>query len=293
MAPTSRAAALWVAALLLAVFSFSTQAAASLTVDAPPALQATAERIRGVDLQQLGDALTRAGLALPPAIHITLVADADPQAKTVPGWIVGLAAGDRHIVIFPDRVVSYPYDSLESVVRHEITHLALNARAGGQPLPRWFHEGVATSVDAGFDLGAQVRLAAAMIGEPGPARLGRLFAAGGESEAREAYLLATVLVEDLRRRHGATVPGAIAARLSATTSFEQAFIAETAHTPDAAAAQAWASYRRWTSWIPAVTSASATWALILILAFAAYAAQVRRRWRRRREWDDDEPMSVD
>ena len=65
----------------------------------------------------------------------------------MPDWIAGLAFGDRDI--FPVRVLSYPYDSIESVVRHEVVHLALNARAGRGELPRWFHEGVATSVDAG------------------------------------------------------------------------------------------------------------------------------------------------
>ena len=101
---------------------------------------------------------------MPDDIRIALIADDDPRARTVPDWIVGLAFGERDIVIFPRRVVSYPYDSLHSVVRHEIAHLALTVAAGGQEMPRWFHEGVATSIDAGWGIGAQVRLAAAMIG---------------------------------------------------------------------------------------------------------------------------------
>ncbi|MBW3574889.1 MAG: HDIG domain-containing protein [Actinobacteria bacterium] len=56
---------------------------------------------------------------------------------------------------------------------------------------------------------------------------------------------------------------------------------ETGETPDAAAARAWAGYRPWTTWIPAITGASAMWALILIVAFFAYATQMRRRHRRR------------
>jgi hypothetical protein len=267
-------------------------ASAALTIDAPPQLRAASERLRAVDLARLEGALRRAGLALPADVHITLVPDDDARAREVPDWIVGLAFDAREVVIFPGRAVRYPYDSLESVLRHEITHLALDAAAGGRAMPRWFHEGVATSVDAGWGIGAQVRLAAALVGSPDAATLGRLFTSGGESETRQAYLLSAVLVKDLRRRYGDDVPGSIARRIGEGASFEQAFAAETGESPAAAAAAAWAAYRRWTSWIPAMTSASAMWAVILVLAFAAYAAQLRRRWRRRQQWDeDDDPFA--
>lgn len=266
-------------------------ARAQIAIDAPPSLAPAAERIRGVDPTRLGGDLRRAGLALPPRIDVTLISEEDPRARAVPRWMVGLALGERDIVIFPGRVLSYPYDSLESVVRHEVTHLALTARAGGRPLPRWFHEGVAVSVDSGWNISARVRLLAAMLENPDMARLARLFASDSESDTRQAYLLAAVLVQDLRRRHGADVPGRIAAQVAAGIPFDRAFQRQTGDAPDAAAARAWAAYRRWTEWIPAITSASATWTLILLIAFLAYAAQLRRRSRRRRQWDeaDDEP----
>ena len=257
-------------------------------MQAPPSLAATAERIRSANFDALGEALTRAGLALPSRIDILLIADDDPRAADIPEWIVGLASGPRDVVLFPGRVLSYPYDSLESVVRHEITHLALTMRAGGRPLPRWFHEGVAISVDAGWGMSAQLRLLAALLDDPDIARLGTLFARGTDSESRPASLLSAVLVEDVRRRHGATVPGDIAARIAEGVSFNRAFEMETGETPDAAAARAWAAYRRWTTWVPAMTGASAMWALILIVAFFAYATQMRRRHRRRQQWDEEE-----
>jgi hypothetical protein len=283
--PFTRAAIVPLAAFLSLVPAFAT---AALTIDAPPQLRATAERLRAVDLQPLDDALRRAGLSLPGEIRIELIHDDDARARSVPEWIVGLAFGERDVVIFPGRVVSYPYDSLESVLRHEITHLALNAAAGGRAIPRWFHEGVATSVDAGWGIGAQVRLTTVMIARSDAAALERLFASGLESEAREAYLLSAVLIHDLRRRHGDETPGSMARRVAEGASFDQAFADETGETSEAAAARAWDAYRRWTAWIPAMTSATATWALILVLAFVAYAAQLRRRWRRRRQWDEEE-----
>lgn len=259
-----------------------------LTVHAPPSLTAEANRIRSVDTARLGAALEQAGLSLPPEIAITLIPNDDPQARSIPSWIVGLALSERDIVIFPERVLAYPYDSLESVVRHEVTHLALAVRARGQPLPRWFHEGVAISVDSGWDAGAQLRLLVAMLARPDIAELGRLFVSDSQSATAQGYLLSAVLVHDLRRRHGADVPGAIAARVAEGVPFERAFQMETAESPDAAAARAWASYRLWTAWVPAVTSTSAAWTLILVLAFVAFIAQRRRRARRRQRWNEEE-----
>ena len=106
-----------------------------LTIEAPPTLDATAGRVREIDQAQLAAALALAGLEVPARVHITLIPPNDPRARQTPEWIVGRAFGAEQIEIFPDRVSSYPYDSLESVVRHEMVHLALAARAGGRPLP--------------------------------------------------------------------------------------------------------------------------------------------------------------
>jgi len=278
--------------LLIALWLWPSNATAQITVDAPLSLAGIADRVRHVNLPALQAALERAGLSLPATIHVTLLPNDDPGARSVPDWLVGLASGSQDIVIFPQRVLSYPYDSLESVVRHEITHLALDARAAGEPLPRWFHEGVAVSVDAGWSVSAQVRLLATMLQRPGTAELARLFASGTESETRQAYLLSAVLVEDLRRRHGANAPGVIAARVATGVPFARAFELHTGETPDAASARAWNDYRRWVEWLPAITSASATWALIIVLAFAAYTVQLRRRHQRRRRWDQENDAEI-
>jgi hypothetical protein len=257
-------------------------------LDAPSSLSADAERVRRVDTTRLGDALQRAGLPVPGDVTVTLVPDSDPRARGVPDQVVGLAFGERDIVIFPERVLSYPYDSLESVVRHEVTHLALNVGAGGHAVPRWFHEGVAVSVDSGWNTTAQLRLLVAMLARPDIAQLTRLFTSRSASETTQAYLLSAALVDDIRQRHGADVPGRIVGRMAGGIAFARAFQDVTGGTPDAAAALAWAGYRRWTAWVPAVTSASAAWTLILLLAVLAFAVQRRRRARRRRQWDEEE-----
>jgi hypothetical protein len=262
--------------------------AAALTVEAPPQLTGVAARIEAVDMARLEADLRRAGLALPERIAVTLIPDDDLRARTVPRWIVGLAFGSSNLAIFPGRVLPYPHDSVESVFRHEVAHLALDARAGGRELPRWFHEGVAMSVDTGWGMDGRFRLLFEMARDPGTADLARLFASRAQPDAARAYGLSAALVADVRRRHGPAVPGAIAARVAGGASFASAFAIETGETPDLAAARAWSTYVRWTPWLPALTSGSAIWTLILALAGAAWIARRRARARRRRRWEEED-----
>jgi hypothetical protein len=260
----------------------------TIVVDAPASLAGAAARIQSIDRDRLGRALERAGLEAPADIHVTAIAEDDPRAAAIPVWIVALASGTRDIVIFPDRVLGYPYDSLESVVQHETAHLALTRRAGGAPLPRWFHEGVAVSVDVGWDLSSRLQLLLAMRADPSISDLATLFQSGRQSESTLAYRLAAALVEDVRRRHGADVPGRIASRVAAGDSFDGAFEVTTGESPGAAATRAWAAYSRWTGWVSALTSPSMPWAAILVLAFLAFAVRLRQRaMRRRQQWGDE------
>ena len=278
----------WLLLFSLALSAPSAAAEWTLTVVAPVSLEPAAQRIRNLDAQPIADALQHAGLELPPRVHVTLMSEDDPRAGNVPAWFVGLASGVSDIIIFPDRVLSYPYDSLESVMRHEIVHLALNARAGGRPLPRWFHEGVAVSIESGWGGADRLRLTVAGFAGPPLDDVTRLFASDARPDTTEAYLLAAALVDELRRAHGAALPGRVAARVATGVPFASAFEIETGETPALAADRAWRSYRRWTSWMPLATSASALWGLILALAFVAFFVRLSKRTQRRRQWDDED-----
>jgi hypothetical protein len=266
----------------------STGVAGDLRVDAPASLEAAAARVRAIDRASLESDLSHAGLALPETIDILLIPEDDPRAQRTPSWVAGRAFGDRFVWIFPQRVTSYPYDSTESIVRHEVVHLALASRAGNGALPRWFHEGVAVSVGAGWGMGASVRLLLTAVDRSGIADLEELFGSARQADTTEAYLLAAALVDDLRHRHGAGLPGAIAERVAAGAPFDRAFMAETGESPDQAAERAWEGYRRWSRWLPLLTDASAVWTLILLLSFVAFFARIVRRVRQRRRWEEEE-----
>ncbi len=280
-------ARLFIAVALLASV-VSTAAGQDVIVTAPPSLEPVAARVRTIDRSSLAAALASGGLEVPALVRVSLIDEDDPRAARTPWWIVGLASGTEDVVLFPARVGSYPYESLESVLRHEVVHLALSSRAGGRPLPRWFHEGVAVSIETGWSLESDLRLLLRAADNPGVADLARLFVSDRRVESADAYRLAAALVTDMRERGGPAAPGAIAAHVARGLSFERAFAIEIGETPDAAAARVWAGYRRWSAWVPLVTSDSAVWIFILALAVAAFVAQSRRRARRRRQWAEEE-----
>ena len=277
------------AALSVAVLALPTPAGAwELAIEAPPSLTAVATRLENLDAEALEQALRRAGLSLPPVVRVMLVTEDDPRAQRTPPWIVGRAFPAGDVLIFPARVSSYPYDSLESVLRHEIVHLALFDRSRGRPLPRWFHEGVAVSVDAGWTPADRFWLLLAAGRGPAIADLTRLFQSSARSETAEAYRLAAALMADLRHRHGAALPGAIADRVATGMPFPQAFTSQTGETPETAARRAWSTYRTFALWIPVLTSGTAVWTMILALAFVAFVIRWRQRAQRKRVWAEED-----
>jgi hypothetical protein len=256
-----------------------------LTIDAPPALADAAARLKALDSASLEVPLSRAGLHLPGRVRVFLVDSGDPRARGVPSWIVARAFGTDTVVLFPDRTLRYPYDSLGTVLLHEIVHLALNTRAGGRPLPRWFHEGVAVSVESGWGIGSQARLLLAAARSPRIDDVAVLFASDAAAETETAYLLSAALVEDVRRRYGLAIPGVIAARVADGESFDAAFRAATGESVDGAAAHAWRVYRG-LRWVPVLTGATGLWGGILVLAALAFIVRLHRR--RNKQWQDEE-----
>jgi hypothetical protein len=263
-----------------------------LTIESPSSLTAVAERVKTIDLGRVERALSQAGLELPPSLRIILVDHSDARSQQTPSWIVGYVVNANTVAIFPNRIGTYPYDSLESVVVHEIAHVALFNRAGQRPLPRWFHEGVAVAVESGWDLGTQVRLLAAVWSEPAIEDVSALFASDDWPANNTAYLLSAALIADVRQRAGPATPGLIAARVAAGEPFETAFVRQTGDTPDEAARHAWRTYRG-LRWIPVLTSSTTLWAAILGLAIAAFVVRVRRRRERRRRWAIEDAEAED
>jgi hypothetical protein len=151
------------------------------------------------------------GLAVPRWVEIRLVkrsedlAAAAPPGRSPPPWAIGVAYPEDGVVVVAYRRGPVPAD-LDSVVVHELAHLALGA-ALGRRAPRWLHEGFAYLHSSDFSLDRTRTLTGmAWSGNVIPlADLDRSFPAA-ENEAARAYAQSYDFVAYLARRGRSLTP---------------------------------------------------------------------------------------
>jgi hypothetical protein len=266
-----------------------------LEIDAPWDLAQARARLESFDPQRLAGIVPFVGLTeAGPPIHVVLASETSNTARDVPEWIAGLALGRTGVVVlFPDRAPVYPHDTLEDVLRHEVAHVLIGRAAGGRPVPRWFHEGVAMAAEQPWGLEDRTRLMYELALGPRTAveELDRLFA-GSRREQTRAYVLAGAFVRDLLDRAGFTAPAEILRRVARDARFEAAFANVAGVTVFDAEERFWRRQRLWSTWVPLLTSTTAVWMLVTLLALFAIrkrrqkSAALRRRWN---EEESDEP----
>jgi hypothetical protein len=265
-----------------------------LVIEAPPALAGVAARLREVDPARLASAVRLVGLpgsaVAEPPIRIVLAPEGSAEASVVPPWVSGYAYGEQGvIVLLPGRVPSYPDSSLSDLLAHEVTHVLIARAAGGRPLPRWFHEGLAMIAGLSWGLEDRSRLTLALLVDR-PVSLADLDGrfAGGQGEVNRAYAIAGSFVHDLFDRHGPQVAARILHGVASGLSFDAAF-AEATGTPIAdAEASFWDRQTFWYRWVPILTSSVTLWMLVTLLALWAIRRRRSRDAARRQLWDEEE-----
>lgn len=262
-----------------------------LAIEAPPELAGPATRLRELDRAELADALRLAGLEeAGPPIRVILAPEGSELASSAPPWVSGWAwPQSGTVVLLPQRSPSYPADSLEDLLRHEVAHVLIGRAAAGRPVPRWFHEGVALVAGGSWGLDDRSRLAITVLRRrqiPLP-ELERRFA-GGRGQVQEAYAIAGGLIRDLLQRHGAGVTGEILAGLAEGLPFEAAFERAAGEPLAVAEAAFWDEQTSWSSWFPALTSPLVVWGLIALLAGWARRRKQQRAAALHRRWEEEE-----
>jgi peptidase MA superfamily protein len=276
---------------LLAPAALAVPAAPRLIVHAPPSLERYAARVRSIGPERFTEAMRLVGLADPGRpIEVFLGPEGSDLAAGVPPWVSGYAYGaEGVIVLLPARTPSYPDSSLEELLRHEVAHVLVARAAGGQPLPRWFHEGVATIAGSSWGLDDRSRLTLTMVGgnEVSLAEVERQFS-GGRGATFEAYAVAGAFVNDLLGRYGDDSVARILAGVARGLSFEDAF-REATGTPLADAERSfWRRQSFWYRWVPILTSSVTLWMLVTLLAIWAMGKRRARDAALRRLWDEEE-----
>lgn len=262
-----------------------------LEVEAPAALAAEAARVRGFDTAALASIMTLTGLVDAGApIRVRLVPERAALARATPDWVAGFADASRDLVVlFPERIGSYPYHSLETVLQHEVAHVLTARAAGGRRIPRWFNEGLASAAERTWSLGARSRFAWEMVARERLTAAGieGLFA-GGARDAARGYVLSDALVRDLLERYGPRTPARILSGMARGAPFEIALYAATGASVDAVVATFWARHDVWKSWVSFAGQPFVQWCLITLLALAAIWRHRRRKRERRLRWEMEE-----
>jgi hypothetical protein len=268
-----------------------------IEVGAPAALAGAGRRLQDLDPGRIETLMTLVGLDRGAAgagdpIQVVLAPEDHPLARGVPMSVAGYAVPERSLaVILPDRLPRYPYDSLEVVLLHEVTHVLSARAARGRPMPRWWSEGVAMLASRGWSLEDRSRvLLGAVSGVADTGALERSFD-GGEQQVTAAYAISGALVHDLVQRHGPQLVGATLARIGDGDDFETAF-ATAAGVPLAQDVEGfWRRYLFWYRWLPFLTSGAALWASVTALAIVAGIRRRRRDAEIRRRWEAEERLA--
>lgn len=258
---------------------------------APAELAAERRRLESFNRLPLAGIVRTVGLDTPgPPIQVVLAGEDSEAARASGAWIAGYALSNAGLVVlFPARSPLYPHDTLEDVLRHEVSHVLIARAAGGRGVPRWFHEGLSVAVERPWDFEDRSRLVWELVAGPRLRlrEIDAMFDAGQAAQSR-AYTLSAAFVRDLIREYGATAPAAILRLVREDVPFEQAVITVAGRTLSGVEDEFWSRQRVWTVWVPFFTSGDAFWLLVIGVAALAVWVRRRRRAETRRRWDEEE-----
>lgn len=266
-----------------------------LHFEAPDRLAPIVERLRAQDTAPLVDMVELLGLEDPgPPIRVVVTPEGSEEARIMPSWGVAYAIGNIGLVVLvPSRVPSYPDNSLEQVLHHEIAHVLIARAAKRRAVPRWFNEGLAMvlarEVHNNWTMGDQGRLVLATVRRDSVslAELDRFFQQGSHT-AGNAYALSGAFVRFLLERHGEWVAADILAGLGRDQTFYEAFRRATGETLVQAEDSYWDHLDLWHKWVPFVTSSATLWVAVTGLALVAFRRRRQRDEEILTEWDEEE-----
>lgn len=288
----------WILLLIAVLLPRGAAAAADprppeLEIAGPPSHARLVAWLETFDSATFLPAMELLGLTDPgPPIRVVVAPEGSPAARRAPSWGLAYAVGEAGLVVLlPQRIdlgSAAGADSLDTVLRHEVTHVLIARAARRRPIPRWFNEGLSIYAARGWGLGERTRLVWATFGRgPSLADLDAGFRAGSYRASR-AYALAAAFVDYLLDHHGTDAAARILAAVGEGQPFAAAFESATGTTLAATEDRFWSHLDLWHKWVPFVTSSAALWSAITALALVAFRRRRQRDAELRRQWEEEE-----
>ncbi|MEM9290335.1 MAG: hypothetical protein AAGD01_01490 [Acidobacteriota bacterium] len=266
-----------------------------LHFEVPPDADQALARLRNIDPEALEEAFDRTGAPENgPPIRVILAREGSALATRVPPYITGYAYGHVGVVVLlVDRVPTFPNHSMEELLRHEIAHVLIDRAAANQPVPRWFHEGLATSIGNRWSLqdSSRAHFASRRVRDVPITELGPYFR--DPETVNAAYAASTDLVRYYEKRYGHRFPALLLGRVAEGVAFDEAFYQLTGITLLQSQGQFLSQDSRWLYWFLWITSDPVLWGILSLLAL--YAMKRRRdRLRERLEaWEEEERQAAE
>ena len=232
-------------------------------------------------LKQIG------GKNIEPPIRVILAPEESDWAQEVPPWISGYAIPSSHLIILlPDRIPSYPYESIEAVFLHELAHIFIARAASFHPIPRWFDEGLAMMGTHDWTMEDQARLlwTRTSLQTLSLEKLNHMFLED-EVSTRQAYIIAYAFLSDVIQHSNQDALKSLLQQVGRGVPFHQAFSQLIRMTPNHALSTYWKRQNLLAEWVPLLTSSSMLWtAMISILLYVFYRQRkrttaIQERWK--------------
>lgn len=268
-----------------------------------PGLSAEAARLSAA-APAIAERLSRQiGGAPPPDCRLYLVTRLDQgdedladAGSVMPEWAAGIALPDMGaIVIRADRVGSWRQRELTGVFAHELAHLLMHAAAGegGDRMPAWFKEGVASNLARDGEWLDFFNLWVSPIpsSDHPLTEVGDGFSSQYPVMLKAAYAGSYAFLRFEMDRHSAALPGRVMACLREGLDFNRAWL-ESAGVSLEQSEEAWgAEIRGKTRWAAILTSTATLWLAITMLVLLAWLLKKRRAARVLERWDQEDPFS--
>ncbi len=220
--------------------------------------------------------------------------DVSPTGSAPPSWSGAVAYPKFNVIILSKYHKSgAPVEDLDTVLEHEMSHLALRAVLGDAEVPRWFSEGVAIMQSEHSSMRRIWLVWTAAFGDSllplaainkYPDRPGQINLAYAEAADFTNFLIGEGGWPAIRAVINLTASG---------TRFEEAIEVAFGRTlRDLEVAWRASLMNNW-QWVPLVTGTGALWGLIVVLFFVAFAVVQRKKKKRLLEMEAEEMLAVE
>ncbi len=209
--------------------------------------------------------------------------------KNIPKWTDGLAAPMNNTIILKSPKWIPPDTDINSIAIHELVHIILDRATKGNPIPRWFNEGLAVYYSGEKSYASSTLVSKALVTKS----LVQLIDIDDvltfhRDKAQLAYQQSYLAVSYLFRSYGSEAVKGIIHKLGEGNNLNQAFI-EVIDLDLWEFEEAWLQYiKKQYRWHFLVEFDKYLWILILGLFILGFILIRRRNKRTIRRWQEDD-----